>query len=136
MIHDWTSGCRRRPNQEEVKCIKVCDTHTYKRRLNGVADACHLNLSADALSHNHMQVFFSVNPEANRDPTRIPEPLWKILVLSQPDWLSRNWRQSLATSLGIASQAAHGGAMLQDSPATSTSAVDSSCLQHQPQSTN
>ena len=47
------------------------------------------NLSADAISHNNLQVFFRENPSANRDLTRIPDQLWEVLVLSQPNWLSQ-----------------------------------------------
>ena len=66
------------------------------------------NVSADAISRNNLQVFFRENPTANSRPTRIPEPLWKILVTTQPDWLPEYWRQSLASSLETALRTAQG----------------------------
>ena len=68
------------------------------------------NVSADAISRNNLQVFFRENPTANRHPTRIPEPLWEILVTTQPDWLLEHWRRSLVSSLETAFRTAQGGA--------------------------
>ena len=60
------------------------------------------NTIADAISCNLPQVLFSHAPEAEPHPTPIPEPLWEMLVTSQPDWLSSTWRTSLTASLAIA----------------------------------
>jgi hypothetical protein len=94
------------------------------------------NLSADAISRDNLQVFFAENPTADRAPTQIPDQLWEILVLSQPDWLSRSWRESLATSLKAASLTARVGATQQARLPTSTSATNSICNLSQPQSSN
>ena len=94
------------------------------------------NLSADAISRDNLQVFFTENPIANRIPTPIPEQLWRILVLSQPDWLSRNWRDSLATSLRTASQKVHVECTQQARPPISTSAKSSTYNLSQLQSNN
>ena len=94
------------------------------------------NVSADAISRDKLQVFFATNPTANREPTKIPDQLWEVLVLSQPDWLSPNWRESLTTSLRIASQTAHVGATQQASLPISHSVADSTCNLSLPQSNN
>ena len=56
------------------------------------------NVIADAISRNLPQVLFSQAPEASPQPIPIPEPLWDILVIHQPDWLSDIWRTSLILS--------------------------------------
>ena len=61
------------------------------------------NSIADAISRNLPQVLFSQAPEAEPQPTPVPEPLWDILVIRQPDWLSDIWRTSLIASLTTAS---------------------------------
>ena len=94
------------------------------------------NLSVDAISRDNLQVFFTENPTANRIPTPIPEQLWQILVLSQPDWLSQNWRDSLATSLRTASQKVHVECTQQARLPISTSAQSSTCNLSQLQSNN
>ena len=82
------------------------------------------NLSADAVSRNKLQVFFKENPTARKEPTQIPEQLWEVLVLSQPDWLSPTWRESLIISLRTALQTALVEATLPARPPISTSATD------------
>ena len=52
-----------------------------------------LNIAADSLSRNMMQVFHSNFPTANKEGTRIPQALLDLLVLQQPDWLSASWRE-------------------------------------------
>ena len=64
------------------------------------------NSIADAISRNSMQAFFALAPSARRQPTPIPQALWRIFVESQPDWLSDVWRRSLTDSLRTASQQA------------------------------
>ena len=66
------------------------------------------NTIADAISRNLPQVLFSQVPDADRQPTPIPEPLWEILVTHQPDWLSVSWQTSLMASLATASHQAQG----------------------------
>ena len=64
------------------------------------------NTIADAISRDHLQVFFNHAPAASPEPTPIPDPLWSILVSQQPDWLSATWQASLTSSLAIALQRA------------------------------
>ena len=52
--------------------------------------------AADTLSCNHHPLFHQQVPLANSHPTPIPPELWKILVLSQPDWTSQSWRSQFA----------------------------------------
>ena len=52
--------------------IHLCATHIQGTK----------NLSADAISRKNLQVFFRENSSANREPTRIPDQLWEVLVLS------------------------------------------------------
>ena len=57
------------------------------------------NSIADAISHNLPQGLFSQAPEADPQPTPIPEPLWDILVIRHPDWLSDICMANIANSL-------------------------------------
>lgn len=54
-----------------------------------------LNVAADAISQNHLQILFQVAPETQALPDRIPQNLLDLLVLKQPDWTSVNWRRLL-----------------------------------------
>ena len=91
------------------------------------------NLSVDAVSRDNLQVFFRENPTANKEPTQIPEQLWEVLVLSQPDWLSQSWRGLLVTSLKTVLQTAHVEATQRARLPTLTSATDLACSPYQPQ---
>ena len=51
--------------------------------------------SADSLSCNNMSSFFSQAPLASKEASHIPDDLWALLVLEQPDWLSERWRTLL-----------------------------------------
>ena len=53
------------------------------------------NIAADALSRNDLSSFFSSHPQANPQPSRVPQPLWELVVSVQPDWLSPAWRLRL-----------------------------------------
>lgn len=55
------------------------------------------NTQADALSRNLLQVFFR-EVLAAKQQTQIPQPLWDLLVVSKPDWLSP-WKELLTSSL-------------------------------------
>ena len=54
------------------------------------------NNAADALSRNHISLFHQQVPSAAALPTPIPPKLWQILVLSQPDWKLRSWRNQFS----------------------------------------
>ena len=78
------------------------------------------NSIADAISWNSMQVFFALVVSARRQPTPIPQALWKIFVACQLDWLSDIWRILLMDSLRTASQQAQGELTLQSRQGTWT----------------
>ena len=44
-----------------------------------------LNVAADAISRNHMQVLHQTVPNAQLQPDQVLQALWKLLVLTQPD---------------------------------------------------
>ena len=73
-----------------------------------------INICADAISCNLLLVFVRGNPHARKYPTPIPECVWNVLVKTQSEWRSRNWR-SLSASLRIASQVAQEDLTLQAS---------------------
>ena len=47
-----------------------------------------LNVGADTISQDNLNLFFSQVSEANRHPTVIPEALADLVIQQQPDWLS------------------------------------------------
>ena len=49
------------------------------------------NELADALSRNNMTKFFSLFPQANKEPSPVPVELVQILVPRLPDWTSQHW---------------------------------------------
>ena len=49
------------------------------------------NTAADALSRDNIPIFMQVVPEAESQPTPIPEPLVELTVREQPDWTSFHW---------------------------------------------
>ena len=53
------------------------------------------NGPADSISRNNLSSFFSQVPSASTAATQIPDNLWRLLVLEQPDWLSERWRTLL-----------------------------------------
>lgn len=112
----------------------ICAYYNISLRAAHIAGAN--NLSADAICRNNMQVFRKQNPTASMNPTPIPHQLWQVLVAAQPDWLSESWRNSLTTSLRIALQLAREGPMPPDKLATCPSAIDSTCLPSQHQSSS
>ena len=49
------------------------------------------NTLADALSRDNLALFCSLHPQANQNPTAIPEALLHLLIISKPDWTSKRW---------------------------------------------
>ena len=45
-----------------------------------------MNVGADAISRNNLNLLFSQVPEATRHPTAIPEALVDLVIRQQPDW--------------------------------------------------
>ena len=52
-----------------------------------------LNVSADHLSRFEMSSFFSLNPQATRQSTTLPQPLLQLLAATGPDWTSPLFRK-------------------------------------------
>ena len=62
------------------------EMHVSAAHIQGVA-----NRTADCISRGNMSSFFSMNPQVQPAPTRLPEPLLSILTLAGPDWTSRTF---------------------------------------------
>ncbi len=56
------------------------------------------NAKADALSRNNVSLFRHLHPQANKEPTAIPEALLDLLIVTKPDWMSQHW-SNLWTSI-------------------------------------
>ena len=51
------------------------------------------NCRVDALSRNRLSLFRTLHPQANQEPTAIPEALLDLLIVSRPDWTSKHWTE-------------------------------------------
>ena len=51
------------------------------------------NIAADALSRNNASQFLQVVPEAQKQPTPVPEQALRLLVVEQLDWMSSSWTE-------------------------------------------
>jgi len=75
-----------------VRCLFFISEH-----FRFVVEAVHLpgklNEVADALSPNYMLQFSQVMPEADPQPTPIPDQALWLLVKEKPDWTSVNWTE-------------------------------------------
>ena len=64
-------------------------------KFNFITSATHLpgahNQLADALSRNDASYFISIYPQAQVNPTPIPQALIDLLMGSKPDWTSPSW---------------------------------------------
>ena len=56
-----------------------------------------LNVAADAISRNRIQVLHQTVPNIQQQPDQVPQLLWNLLVLSQLDWMSVNWKTLLTS---------------------------------------
>ena len=54
------------------------------------------NISADALSRDNLNAFFVSSPKALKQPTKVSQELWELVVATRPDWLSSRWRDKLS----------------------------------------
>ena len=74
--------------------------------LNVTLTARHLpgaqNTSADALSRNNLQLFFSLNPQASPVPSIIPPQLQELIFNRALRWTSPSWTALLSTSWAAA----------------------------------
>ena len=60
------------------------------------------NTLADAISRNHMDVFFQQAPQASTIPSAVPEALLDLLISQQPDWTSPTWSRLFISSFQLA----------------------------------
>ncbi len=58
----------------------------------------HTNHLADDLSRDNLRSFLSKVPAADKQPTRLPQPLLTLLMDAQADWTSPRWRQQFSTT--------------------------------------
>ena len=49
------------------------------------------NIVANTLSRNNISQFLQVVPEAQTQPTPVPEQAVQLLVVEQPDWMLSSW---------------------------------------------
>lgn len=63
----------------------------YRVALRAVHIPGRCNTLADAISRNNLGVLFSQQPESVGRRCRIPQELWSLLVVEQPDWTSVAW---------------------------------------------
>ena len=73
--------------------VAVLDLHITAQHLPGVQ-----NISADALSRNKLQLFFSLNPQASPVPAIIPPELQELVFNCNLQWTSPNWTGLLSAS--------------------------------------
>ena len=60
------------------------------------------NSTADHLSRGNLHSFFSLHPQATRQPTSLPQPLLRILAVGGPDWTSPLFRQLFSATINTA----------------------------------
>ena len=58
-----------------------------------------LNVVADAISRNNLSLLFEKVPGASHSPTKIPQELAELLVISRPDWTAQSWRNLFMSCL-------------------------------------
>ena len=73
--------------------LAVLDITLTARHLPGAQ-----NTSADALSRNNLQLFFSLNPQASPVPAVIPPQLRELVFNRALRWTSPNWTALLSAS--------------------------------------
>ena len=73
--------------------------HFFSARYDITVSAVHVpgvcNSMADALSRDDCKKFFLLSPKSKQVPSTVTKALWTVVVESQPDWLSPNWRLKL-----------------------------------------
>ena len=58
-----------------------------------------LNIGADAISWDNIQVFHMQAPKAHARPSPVPQALSNLLIYQQPDWTSPDWSRLFRTCL-------------------------------------
>ena len=75
----------------------LCAAFKFTFRATRIAGVC--NRAADALSRNNIPLFLQISPQASPLPYPITNHLYRVLILSVPDWLSLNWRSLFSSIL-------------------------------------
>jgi len=60
------------------------------------------NTLVDAISRNHMHMFFQQAPQASTIPLAVPEALLDLLISQQLDWTLPTWSRLLISSSQLA----------------------------------
>ena len=97
-----TGSCRDTHLMQKMHCLFF-----YAARYHSSLTVCHvpgaINTKADALSRNNIQLFCSLLPQANPNPTPIPPPhVLDLSLANSPHWTSLHWRQMFVDSLTVA----------------------------------
>ena len=99
VVHALNKGSSREPSGVVMRLLRTLTFFStifgFVLRAQHVAGLDHG--LADSISRGNMSLLFAQVPNAAKEPTLIPEELWTLLVMEQPDWLSEKWR-SLFTS--------------------------------------
>ena len=94
VVASLAKGSSREPSGVVMHLLRTLTFFSASFRFN--LQAKHVagadNGPADSLSRNNMSAFFSQVPHASKEASPIPDNLWALLVLEQPDWLSERWR--------------------------------------------
>lgn len=83
-----------------IKCLFFWEA-TFDFEHNSEHIAGSLNTTADALSRNRLDLFFSLNPQAKAAATPIPNPVLAVLLDSKLQWTSPNWERLFRSCLNI-----------------------------------
>ena len=75
-----------------VRCLFFISEH-FRFAVEAVLLPGKLNEVADALSSNYILQFSQVMPEADPQPTPIPDQALWLLVEEKPDWTLVNWTE-------------------------------------------
>ena len=81
-----------------IKCLFFWEA-TFDFEHNSEHIAGSLNTTADALSRNRLDLFFSLNPQAKAAATPIPNPVLAVLLDSKLQWTSPRWERLFRSCL-------------------------------------
>lgn len=93
VVETLNKGCCKDPDvMHLVRCLAF-----LRAKFQFALVASHIegkrNTLADALSRDKLDIFFSHLPQANPDPTPLPQELLDLIIISKPDWTSPHWTE-------------------------------------------
>jgi len=93
VVDTLNKGCCRDPDvMHLVRCLAF-----LRARVQFTLTATHIegtrNVLADALSRDKLDLFLSHFPQANPDPTPLPQELLDLTIILKPDWTSPCWTE-------------------------------------------